>query len=109
MKRGFLIFNPISGQQSKSKSLIATVIRQFERQGIDITPNPTAPDGIVLDQVRDLVKESPDLVVAWGGDGTINEVVNGMFGSDIPVGVLPGGTANVFAREMKLPMRLSDA
>jgi diacylglycerol kinase (ATP) len=109
MKRGFLIFNPISGQQSKSKSLIATVIRQFERQGIDITPNPTAPDGIVLDQVRDLVKESPDLIVAWGGDGTINEVVNGMFGTEIPLGVLPGGTANVFAREMKLPMRLSDA
>ena len=109
MKRGFLIFNPTSGQKPKPKSLVATVIRQFERQGIDITPSPTEPDGIVLNQVRDLLSESPDLLVAWGGDGTINEVVNGMFGSEIPLGVLPGGTANVFASEMKLPSHISDA
>lgn len=109
MKQGYLIFNPIAGGSSKTRSVVATVLRQFERQGIDLTPAPTEPDGIVLRQVSELVNEKPDLLVAWGGDGTIHEVVNGMFGSDIPLGVIPGGTANVYAKELKLPGHPSDA
>ena len=41
-----------------------------------------------------------DLILAAGGDGTINEVVNGIAGSDVPFGVLPAGTANVLANEI---------
>jgi YegS/Rv2252/BmrU family lipid kinase len=109
MKQGFLIFNPSAGQKAKSKSLVSTVIRQFERNGIDITPSPTEPDGSVIHQVRQLLQESPDLLVAWGGDGTINEVVNGMFGSNVPLGILPGGTANLCVRELHIPRNSVDA
>jgi YegS/Rv2252/BmrU family lipid kinase len=63
----------------------------------------------VIHQVRGLVQERPDLLIAWGGDGTINEVVNGMFGSEIPLGILPGGTANLVARELRIPRKLSEA
>jgi len=45
-----------------------------------------------------------DLVLACGGDGTINEVINGLASSHIPLGVLPGGTANILAREVGLPL-----
>jgi diacylglycerol kinase family enzyme len=44
-----------------------------------------------------------DLVVVLGGDGTINEVANGLAGTDVPMAVLPGGGANVFARSLGLP------
>ena len=43
-----------------------------------------------------------DLILVAGGDGTINEVVNGMAGSEVPLGILPAGTANVLASELRL-------
>jgi diacylglycerol kinase (ATP) len=48
------------------------------------------------------IEEGSDLVIAAGGDGTINEVVEGMSGSEVPLGILPGGTANVLANEIGL-------
>jgi len=109
MKHGFLIFNPSAGTAQKTKLQVATVLRQFEQSGIELTPSPTEPAGSVLGQVRDLLLQSPDLIVTWGGDGTINEVANGMFRSDVPLGVIPGGTANLFVRELKIPLTISGA
>jgi diacylglycerol kinase family enzyme len=48
------------------------------------------------------IAEGSDLIIAAGGDGTINEVVEGMSGSQVPLGILPGGTANVLANELGL-------
>ncbi len=50
-----------------------------------------------------------DLIIVAGGDGTINEVANGMLHSHVPLAVLPGGTANVLARELRLPMNFEKA
>ncbi len=50
--------------------------------------------------------DGADLILAAGGDGTINEVVEGMVHSQVPLGILPAGTANVLAMEMKLGTKL---
>jgi diacylglycerol kinase family enzyme len=50
-----------------------------------------------------------DLILAAGGDGTINEVAEGMVHSEVPLGILPAGTANVLAMEMKLGSKLERA
>ena len=53
---------------------------------------------------RAAVENGADVVLACGGDGTINEVINGLAGSPVPFGILPGGTANILARELRLPL-----
>jgi diacylglycerol kinase (ATP) len=50
--------------------------------------------------VRECLGRGADLILAAGGDGTINEVANGMAGSEVPLGILPAGTANVLALEL---------
>jgi diacylglycerol kinase (ATP) len=58
---------------------------------------------------RAAVARGCDCIVAAGGDGTINEVVNGMAGSDAALGIIPLGTMNVFSLELGIPQQLSDA
>ena len=48
-------------------------------------------------------------MVAFGGDGTINEVIGGLTGTEVPLGILPGGTANVLAMELGIPLDLRQA
>jgi diacylglycerol kinase (ATP) len=50
--------------------------------------------------VRDCIDNGAEVILSAGGDGTINEIANGMIGSGIPLGILPGGTANVMAVEL---------
>jgi diacylglycerol kinase family enzyme len=59
--------------------------------------------GHATEMARQAVEDGVDLVVALGGDGTVNEVANGLVGSDVPIAVLPGGMANVFARSLGIP------
>lgn len=58
---------------------------------------------------RDAIDGNYDVVVAFGGDGTINEVANGLAGTDIPVAFLPGGNTNVVCRTLGIPNDVVDA
>ena len=58
---------------------------------------------------RDAVDGDYDIVVAFGGDGTVNEVANGLAGTDIPVTFLPGGNTNVVCRTLGIPNDVVDA
>lgn len=65
---------------------------------------PTSGPGSATAQARHLIQNGCDLILAAGGDGTLNEVANGMLNTDVPLAILPGGTANVLGRELGLPM-----
>lgn len=69
---------------------------------LHFTSNPG--DGERL--AREAVKKECDLVIVCGGDGTINEVINGMAPCRVPLAILPGGTANIVAKELGLPGRI---
>ncbi len=63
---------------------------------------PTEAAGHATELAREAVAAGADLILVLGGDGTINEVANGMIPSRVPLGILPGGTANVLANELGL-------
>jgi diacylglycerol kinase (ATP) len=66
----------------------------------------TSEPGHAESLARDAVAKGADLILVLGGDGTINEAVQGLAFSNVPLGVLPGGTANVLAMELGLGSRL---
>jgi diacylglycerol kinase (ATP) len=69
-------------------------------KGIAMEAIPTTGPGTAAYIAREAVDRGADLIVAAGGDGTINEIVNGMVGSKVPLAILPAGTANVLANEL---------
>ena len=65
---------------------------------------PTAGPGAASELANKAASKGSDIVLVCGGDGTINEVINGLAGSQVALGLLPGGTANILARDMGLPL-----
>ncbi|MEO8658574.1 MAG: diacylglycerol kinase family protein [Bryobacteraceae bacterium] len=102
-RNAFLIYNPVAGRVSRSGGrLLQRSIDALHAAGIRVNPAPTTGPGTATEIAVRCLEEDADLILALGGDGTINEVVNGMAGSQVPLGVLPGGTANVLAMELRL-------
>lgn len=98
MKKILIILNP-AARSAKAKAMHKKVSTLSGQAVIRATKEPGDAQAIA----RDGVKEGFETIVAAGGDGTINEVVNGIAGSDVRLGVLPAGTMNVFAAELGLP------
>jgi YegS/Rv2252/BmrU family lipid kinase len=83
--------------------------RVFRNAGIETELMNTTAAGEATHLARRAVEESRQLVIVCGGDGTVNEVVNGLACSQVPLAVLPAGTANVLAKELRLPWNLPRA
>ena len=98
-----LLYNPAAGKLGRSRgALLGRVVQALENGGHRVTLAPTTGPGTAGAIVRAHIARGADLVVVAGGDGTINETVEGMVHSHVPLAILPGGTANVLAMELKL-------
>jgi lipid kinase YegS len=71
--------------------------------GVRVRPRVTYEQGDAASFAREEADAGVDAVVAVGGDGTLNEVLNGLSGRDVPLGIVPLGTANDFARQAGIP------
>ena len=78
-------------------------------QGISVEAIPTPGPRSAAEIARGIAARGADLILVAGGDGTINEVVNGMAGSAVPLGILPAGTANVLANELGIARNMERA
>jgi YegS/Rv2252/BmrU family lipid kinase len=97
-----LIVNPKSGLGTAEISLELSKDLLIKK-GHKVTEYITLQKGDAKIFAERAVKDKFDLVIAVGGDGTINEVVNGLANSETALGVIPTGTANVFAKEIGIP------
>lgn len=97
-----MLGNPISGG-GKSRILVPALCAALQRHGITAEPYFTKAAGDAAVRARAAGPEAWDGLIACGGDGTVNEVLNGMPDPTRPLGILPVGTANVLALELSLP------
>lgn len=96
-----LILNPNSGN-GLGISHIPIIKKKFKNWQIDIYKTRSKGDA-----TKEAKKSGTyDIVIVAGGDGTINEVINGLAGSKVKLGIIPIGTGNVFAKELKLPINI---
>lgn len=102
-----LIANPISGGDARPRIELAR--DALERAGAHVDLFLTAARGDAREAAAQALSEGYDRVVAAGGDGTLNEVVNGIASPELPIAFLPFGTVNVFALEAGIPSHLEDA
>ena len=96
-----LIFNPAAGTRRRRR--FERVAGALAEAGVRFTVADTAAAGDAERLAREAARSGMRIVVAAGGDGTIAEVANGIAGSAAALGVIPTGTANVFAHELGLP------
>jgi diacylglycerol kinase family enzyme len=105
-KRMLVIVNPYATTVSdRLRNLVVYALQgRYEVEAVS-----TEAQNHATELARDARDGGYDVVVAFGGDGTLNEVANGLAGSDLPVAILPGGSTNVVCRTLGIPNDVVDA
>lgn len=108
LKKLLLIINPTSGR-GMIKDYLLSIVTQFSLAGYEVTVYPTKAKHDAVSKMK--VARSYDLVIASGGDGTLNEVITGLIeaNGNTPIGYIPTGTTNDFASTLGIPKNVSKA
>jgi YegS/Rv2252/BmrU family lipid kinase len=105
-KRIHVVINPAAG---KPEPVLRTLNDVFGPAGVDWDVSVTQEFGDATRQARQAAESGASIVAAYGGDGTVMEVANGLAGTEAALGVLPGGTGNVLSLELEIPQRSEEA
>lgn len=110
MKRAKMIYNPTSGREAFKKHLPG-VLEKLEIAGYETSCHATTGEGDATNAAVEAVHRGFDIVIAVGGDGTLNEVVAGISQCESrpKLGLIPMGTTNDFARAMHIPRKVEEA
>jgi diacylglycerol kinase family enzyme len=105
-RRALVIVNPFATAVSDhlSNLVVHALGARYEVEAVQ-----TRARGHAIEIAREAAADGYDVVIAFGGDGTVNEAANGLAGSDVPLTCLPGGSANVFCKLLGIPGEIVDA
>jgi len=107
-KKIYFIVNPISGKGNYN--LTSQIIQEILSVELyDIQVNYSLYPKHAIELTHEALKNNPDVIVACGGDGTINEVASCLVGSKIPLGIIPIGSGNGLASNLKIPKSIQKA
>src|SRR4029077_14373988 len=110
IKDALLIYNPTSGRRRHRRfAEIEQAVRLLKDAGISTELAPTIGRNSAIGIAQQAVQQDRGMVIACGGDGTINEIINGLAGSQVPMALLPAGTANILAKELGIPWDIPHA
>ncbi len=108
-KRMLFVYNPKAGKERIRSNLI-DIIDIFAKAGYEIVVHPTQDRGDAVNAVMNR-ENKYDIVACCGGDGTLDEVVNGMWKSEtkVPIGYVPAGSTNDFAMSLGIPSQMHES
>lgn len=102
-----IIINPMSGgaspDQARARAELASTVAEAHGEQADVFV--TERGGHARELTRAAVTKGARLVIAWGGDGTLNEVASALAFQPVPLGMVPAGSGNGFARELQIDRR----
>ncbi len=98
--RGLLLFNP---QASRSDSQLRDAVASVLASGLELEVHATKHRGHATHIAAGAVQEGVEVIFAFGGDGTANEAIQAIAGTEVRLGVIPGGATNVLVRNLGLP------
>lgn len=104
-----LIFNPRSGQKGESPDQLMQIVREMQRQNIIPEVSVLEDGSEIAAVIKRAQKDGTKLIVASGGDGTIDSVAAALAGTQLTLGILPTGTSNNLALNLRIPRDLAGA
>src|SRR6185503_15515985 len=109
IRKATLISNPKTGRYASRRAPILELASRLESLGLKVDLRLTSGPGDAAEIASRVAHNGSSDVIVAGGDGTINEAIQGMAGTKARLGIIPRGTANVLARELRLPMDEDEA
>jgi diacylglycerol kinase (ATP) len=105
MQKAALFYNPLSGRRRERRLAdVKAALAVLQQAGIEVTAEPTRGQADSAGQAGQAMAEGCDTILACGGDGTAHDVLQGMVGSTAALGIIPLGTANALAHDLRLPL-----
>lgn len=105
MRNVLILYNPSSGRRKHQREAdIRTIQAVLQNAGITVNASPTQNAELAPAQARQAAASGCDAVIACGGDGTVNDILQGLVGTRTALGVIPLGTANALAHDLRIPM-----
>jgi len=101
LKKTSLLYNPQAGQIYRRPALVEEAAARLRSHGWDVTLEPTAGPNMAGGLASRCIERGAEQIIVAGGDGTLNEAAEGVIGTEVPLGFLPAGTANVLAMEVR--------
>jgi diacylglycerol kinase (ATP) len=110
MRKAMLLYNPLSGRRrERRRADVEAALSVLRSAGVEAETAPTRAASDATDQTRQAIAAGCDTVFACGGDGTVHDVLQGLVGTNAALGIIPLGTANSLAHDLRLPLSPSDA
>jgi YegS/Rv2252/BmrU family lipid kinase len=105
MRKAALFYNPLSGRRrARRLADVKAALAVLHQAGVEAIAEPTRGQADAAEQARRAIADGCDTIFACGGDGTAHDVLQGMVGSDTALGIIPLGTANALAHDLRLPL-----
>jgi YegS/Rv2252/BmrU family lipid kinase len=104
LRSATLIYNPVAGRHpARREKQVREAAKVLRESGIEAKLTPTTGPGAARELARAAKSQGETLILVCGGDGTVNEVINGLVPGNATLGIIPGGTANIIGKELRLP------